>query len=353
MRVIDLLKKIRRQLMFMGKFGFRIFCLHIKKEKIFICADSAVHGNMGDQALGFCRREFLVQRCGIKPQNIIEYTARDRMRYWDFIVKYTRKQDVVCLRGGGYWGDLWLDGFTAMLDYIESFHENRIIVFPQSVYFSNTNEGRKWLKKSQMILNEAENLLFFTRDIESKRIVESVYSGIRVTAVPDTVLSYKPQCELDQNRAKVLLCFRNDKEKLDSWADLVQPTLKRLNEEYFFQDTSIDLNIRRLGERAEALKNIWNVFQSAKLVITDRLHGMIFATITGTPCLVFNNIDGKVGHEYQWIRNLGYVHFYDGSCDIDSVIGKMLTIRAVEYPIEKMNSLFDPLVSVCVEAKKE
>lgn len=38
------------------------------------------------------------------------------------------------------------------------------------------------------------------------------------------------------------------------------------------------------------------------MVITDRLHGMIFCYITNTPCLVFQNNIYKVRETYEWIK---------------------------------------------------
>ena len=42
-----------------------------------------------------------------------------------------------------------------------------------------------------------------------------------------------------------------------------------------------------------AKKNVLDTFMSEigkrKVVVTDRLHGMIFCAITGTPCVVFSN----------------------------------------------------------------
>ena len=86
--------------------------LNLLKEnkKLYICLGSAVHGNLGDQALGLCRVEFL-KYCGISNSDIIEYTTRDKMRYWLQICRETKESDIIVLRGGGYWGDLWIDGF--------------------------------------------------------------------------------------------------------------------------------------------------------------------------------------------------------------------------------------------------
>jgi len=46
-----------------------------------------------------------------------------------------------------------------------------------------------------------------------------------------------------------------------------------------------------------------NDFSSSKLVVTDRLHGMVFAALAGTPCVVMGNCNYKVKGIYNWIEN--------------------------------------------------
>ncbi|HLS30591.1 MAG TPA: polysaccharide pyruvyl transferase family protein, partial [Flavobacteriaceae bacterium] len=68
-------------------------------------------------------------------------------------------------------------------------------------------------------------------------------------------------------------------------------------------DTHINKNNLSLKQRTEELNKIWTAFRSAELVITDRLHGMIFCYITGTPCVVFQNNNHKVRETYDWIKS--------------------------------------------------
>ncbi len=53
----------------------------------------------------------------------------------------------------------------------------------------------------------------------------------------------------------------------------------------------------------------WNEFSSVQLVVTDRLHGMVFSAITGTPCIALDNISHKVYGAYQWLSYLPYLRF--------------------------------------------
>lgn len=140
------------------------------------------------------------------------------------------------------------------------------------------------------------------------------------------------------NRKGVILCLRNDKEKNQSIDvnKIVIDNLKKEKIEYQFQDTSIDFSLQNLSDRREKLFELWNKMATAELVITDRLHGMIFATITGTPCIVFNNIDGKVGHQFKWIETLGYVFLVKSEEEFEHILHIALSISDVEYPLEDM-----------------
>jgi pyruvyl transferase EpsI len=76
--------------------------------------------------------------------------------------------------------------------------------------------------------------------------------------------------------------------------------------EFHYTDTVVPYVISYDMREYELEKKL-DEFRSAKLVITDRLHGMIFAAITGTPCVALNNISKKVEGVYQWIKYLDYI----------------------------------------------
>ena len=51
-------------------------------------------------------------------------------------------------------------------------------------------------------------------------------------------------------------------------------------------------------------KNKINEFADVQLVITDRLHSMIFSIIGGTKCIAFDNKTKKVSGVYdEWLKN--------------------------------------------------
>ena len=85
-----------------------------ENKKLYICLGSAVHGNLGDQALGLCRVEFL-KYCGISNSDIIEYTTRDKMRYWLQICRETKESDIIVLRRARNRADKRIDRIEEIL----------------------------------------------------------------------------------------------------------------------------------------------------------------------------------------------------------------------------------------------
>ena len=45
--------------------------------------------------------------------------------------------------------------------------------------------------------------------------------------------------------------------------------------------------------------------------MTDRLHGMIFSVITGTPCIVFDNFNSKIKNAYMDLTGSDHVIMVD------------------------------------------
>ena len=59
-----------------------------------------------------------------------------------------------------------------------------------------------------------------------------------------------------------------------------------------YTDTAVGYNVDR-WKREGLLKTKLEEFASCELVITDRLHGIIFAFITNTPCIALDSLSYK------------------------------------------------------------
>ena len=92
-------------------------------------------------------------------------------------------------------------------------------------------------------------------------------------------------------------------------------------------ENSFDLDLRE-----QKLDELLNKFTNSSLVITDRIHGMIFSYLTQTPCIALNNYNHKVRCEYDWIKESNYTNFLENySADVfRNIVDKMLKIKAKE-----------------------
>ena len=94
------------------------------------------------------------------------------------------------------------------------------------------------------------------------------------------------------------------------------------------------------------LQRLWEHFASSGLVITDRLHGMIFCAITNTPFIVLNNSNGKVrGVFNEWIKNNYPIAFADSKNDLSAKRNDVISLRSNKgMAKEHFNTIRDSLI---------
>lgn len=187
-------------------------------------------------------------------------------------------------------------------------------------------------------MNSHPKLSIFLRDQVSfnllkKEKVENIY------LVPDIVFSFSSIPEKYKEDKNALVCLRNDREKAKNRLDL-EWILKNLQAKRYAEqmtDTVVNYNVD-FQNREETLQNLLNDFSKAKLVVTDRLHGMIFSYIVKTPCLVLGTYNHKVTGQYQWLKNSNAVYLVDSKEDF------IESLAAIEKSYKK-NNFYYPEVS--------
>ena len=85
-------------------------------------------------------------------------------------------------------------------------------------------------------------------------------------------------------------------------------------------------------------------FADAEFVITDRLHGMVFAAITETPCIVFSNYNQKVKGTYEWISCLPYIKYARDVRDSLSVLQELFTMNCCHFDNKPLIRKYDDLI---------
>jgi len=85
-----------------------------------------------------------------------------------------------------------------------------------------------------------------------------------------------------------------------------------------------------------------NDFSSSKLVVTDRLHGMVFSAITETPCIVINSLSPKVEGCYEWLKDLDYICFASSVDQVPVLLRSLEKVIPV-YDRKKLDCKYEPL----------
>lgn len=289
------------------------------------------HGNIGDNAIAVAEEELIKK---FFPQYKV-YIMQEK--YLDVCVNKVKKvikdEDIILLHGGGNIGDTYERPEKGRREVIKTFPNNKIIIFPQTAYFSDTEKGKEELKKSKEIYNNHKNLVILAREEKSYEFMKEEFYNCKIYLTPDIVMTLNKST--NQNREGALLLFRTDKEKTLENQDIEK--IKKIVEDkfkkYIMSDMNLGSGIVNIGgkKRKEVLENKFKQFQTSQIVITDRLHGMIFAAITETPCIVFGNFNHKISESYKWLKNLEYIKFCSDINKIEDIIEKVTKSENKKY----------------------
>jgi len=263
-----------------------------------------------------------------------------------FAKKHIKSGDLVTTVGGGNMGDLYDQIEFIRQLVIRFFPNNKVISFPQTFDFSDTITGKKALSKAQKVYNSHKNFTLVAREQTSFRWMQQYFPNANVVVTPDIVLSLD-QSEPQKQRKGVVICMRKDAEKSlsNDQNDFIIETARAHFGEPIFYDTHIGKSKMSLAEREDELHKIWDVFKSAELVITDRLHGMIFCQITNTPALVFQNNNHKVRETFDWIKETKSVNLQK-SYEPKAITNFFQNIESMPPKILNLTEKYDSLINL-------
>lgn len=269
---------------------------------VFLAAD---YGNLGDVAISYAQSEFLKAR--FPDAEIVEIPISKTLSGIKAVRKAIKCDDIITMVGGGNMGDMYDDIEFLRELVVVSFRRNKIISFPQTIDFSTTKFGRRRLRFARFVYASHKHITLFARESVSYKIMKDAFPTVDVKIGPDIVMTLDCRNHaLERNG--VLLCMRDDKEKKDVDIISVRNYFEQAHKNIIEYDTHIGREKLSPNESLEELKKIWSAFSKSELVVTDRLHGMIFAFITGTPALVFPNANHKVRSCYEWIKDCGFIN---------------------------------------------
>ena len=314
----------------------RTFKLSVDKNKprcfVFLAAD---YGNLGDVAITYVQEMLLAEK--FTDYQIVDIPISCTLKALSFVKRLIKTNDIITITGGGNMSDLYFDIELCRLLVVKEFPNNRIIIFPQTVILSNNLEAIRLQSIMTKIYTAHKDLMIFSREKVSYNLMKKLWPSVNIKLVPDVVMTYKPKLPVI-DRKGITLCLRKDKEKKRS--EKLDSFLRQLKNEYdtIEYDTHIGKRNLSITDRRNELLKIWNQFNKSEWIITDRLHGMIFAFITCTPAIVFSNSNYKIEGCYDWIKECGYIFFFTEEDINECEIKKIMSSNSLIYNYEEISS---------------
>ncbi|MBK8055090.1 MAG: polysaccharide pyruvyl transferase family protein [Saprospiraceae bacterium] len=302
------------------------------------------YGNLGDLAIYDSQIKFFKDT--LPWHEIVEIPLKKTIEGVFFFRNKMFENDLVTLLGGGCFGDLNVEVELYRQMIVRKFENSFIVSFPQTVNFSTTRSGQKILNKSKRIYCKHNRLLITVRDINSFNFIKSNFPKVETMLIPDLVF-YK-NISSKYRRIGIKVSLRKDKEiDNDERKSLAESRLFEIFERNIEEISNIIevTNTSIMEIQQYELKQLLIKIASSRIVITDRLHGMIFCYITQTPCIVINDKYKKVQGSYNWIKKAPFIKFLNIDIFADEIIDFIefyLSNEVEEYKID-FKEKFDEL----------
>lgn len=270
--------------------------------------------SVGDHAQTLAVEKFLAKY-------FADYTV-NRFNYGDldaFFKAPISDDDLILLHSCGAWGDLYREIPLERLAIIERYPRNRIIQLPVNVHY----ESAATFEADKIALADKPNVTILVRSEKSAVLLKANF-GCHVDFFPDFVYYLRFVYDLPaKERRGVLFVLRNDGESMIE-NDVLKAVrrFKRpikwlgrrvVHKDLFFiaervarsinpliingaitrrfpNATVYDFQTYRFGKITDAnreplILDTLRIYQQFRLVVTDRFHGLVFASLANTPAI--------------------------------------------------------------------
>ena len=297
--------------------------------------------NVGDSAIWLGTRRALAQ-IGLPPPT---YTCDDRTFEPEVLAQRVGNGPILIL-GGGNFGDLFQKHQRLRESVVSAFPTNRVIQLPQSIHFVTTAAT----ERARRAMSGHRHLTVLVRDARSLEIATRDL-GLNGILCPDLAYGLG---ELPRTRPvtrRILWLTRGDEWSVheppdvaanifaSDWpADLV--SIPRLRVRWLsswirrglFRGLPLRDSLSRaydpLARRRLARAVSW--MSSASVVVTDRLHGHVIASLLGIPTVLLDDATGKVRAFYDtWLAGAPGVSWADEPYEALRLAHEMLDASAL------------------------
>lgn len=319
-----------------------------KGKAIFLIISTPEHGNLGDEALKFGEIKFVNTYF---PNYSLFLLPMGDLYVLPDLIKLLDKKDIVALHAGGNIGTLYPGIQKSQMDALSLLGDRKTIIFPQTFYFSKTHYGNKELEKTYKVLSSLSRLRVFVRDDYSKKLINKYFKDISVELVPDIALFLTPKISKKIRRNGALTLLRKDSERTLTYKEK-DKILSSLEKEYSrIQEGDMHLYYDNLSEEEskKAVERQLKKVASSEVVVTDRLHGMIYCALTNTPCIVIESQSPKIRGVYQWIKDNDFIVLAENIEEIPNLLVKLKSKSSYKFNREDVDNNFKNMAEMIKE----
>lgn len=297
---------------------YKLFANQFSKKRKIILIGTPIHKNLGDHLIAHHERAFIMNF--YKNEELLEIPTEIFMLYKSLIKSIVNPKDSIFITGGGWMGDVWIKDDLCMQEIIKTFKNNKITILPQTLYFDDLDSKRskELLKSAKRTYKNSKYLNLLLRDEKSIENAKSYYGNFinKIDLFPDMAL-YKDFEKNIKCKSGYLFCLREDIEKESS--GMIESEIHSYAKENGIKvskTSTISKHSVPIWLRKKKIQSKSNEFSKANVIITDRLHGMIFALLSGTKCVAIDNKTHKVFGVYKkWLSDNRNIFFVDKKYD--------------------------------------
>lgn len=266
------------------------------------------------------------------------------IRDWNGLLQTVKEDDLIFIHSSGDFGTLFY--WTGMVNrswhdfrrkLVRQFPNNRIVQLPVTVFYHNNAGGQATLRQNGEFYRNKTNVVLMCREpVSHKNLAQNLQC--KTLMVPDFAFSLNPKLT-GKERKGALLVLRFDHETAFGWVPgrlskgprflsnvaHVQRTIKQVLPDVTVKDVNIYKKRLITDEnREEIIRRVIDYYGSFKVVVTDRLHGMIFSVLSSTPCVC---ISGRIPHKISGYKSLvsDSVKFVDRIGEVPNAIRTVLS----------------------------
>lgn len=292
-----------------------------------ILLDCPYHGNVGDILIweGECEFFKITNKKILSQHSLFTYNFPDI------------PEDVtICLHGGGNFGDLYRAAQDFRIDVINRYPRNKIIIFPQSVFYEN----KELIEKDINEFSKHHNLIMCARDRNSFFFLQTHFEKCNIMLVPDMAFCIDISKFGDfknSNSGESVYFKRIDKEFSEKQNDYIDSLKKRdwapferkhhwsfilmrigywsmkIRNRYIKDSISRTLDfIMQKFAKYKLIKSGINTLRPFQNIYTTRLHAMILGVLMDKKVYGIDGKTNKVRSYYgTWLNDCDKVEMFN------------------------------------------